>query len=48
MYVLSLYGSVLVLYREQDARWLTVRYDAERDRARTDREFFLSDAAGFE
>ena len=42
------YGSVLVLYRERDVRWLTVRYDAERDRARTDREFLLSDAAGFE
>lgn len=41
------YGSVLVLFREQDARWMTVRYDAERDRARVDREFFLSDAAGF-
>lgn len=41
------YGSVLVLYRERDARWLTVRYDAERDRAYTDREFFLSDATGF-
>ena len=42
------YGTVLVLYREHDARWLTVRYDAERERARTDREFLLSDAAGFE
>ena len=42
------YGSVLVLYRERDFRWLTVRYDAERDRASTDRQFFLSDAAGFE
>ena len=42
------YGSVLVLSRDQDARWMTVRYDAERDRARLDREFLLSDAAGFE
>jgi len=42
------YGSVLVLYRERDARWLTVRYDAKHDRACTDREFFLSDAVGFE
>ena len=42
------YGTVLVLYREHDARWLTVRYDAELERARTDREFLLSDAAGFE
>jgi superfamily II DNA or RNA helicase len=42
------YGTVLVLHREGNARWLTVRYDAERDRAYTDREFVLSDAAGFE
>jgi type III restriction enzyme len=41
------YGRVLVLYRENDARWLTVRYDAARDRALPDREFRLSDAAGF-
>lgn len=41
------YGSVLVLSRQGDARWVTVRYDADRDRAYTDREFVLSDAAGF-
>ncbi|MEI8121455.1 MAG: DEAD/DEAH box helicase family protein [bacterium] len=41
------YGNVLVLCRDQDIRWMTVRYDVERDIARIDREFFLSDAAGF-
>jgi len=41
------FGSVLVLFRDQDARWLTVRYDAEKDRAYTGPEFLLSDAAGF-
>lgn len=41
------YGNVLVLYRDQEVRWQVVRYDAERDRAYADREFFLSDAAGF-
>lgn len=41
------YGSVLVLYRDQDARWLTVRYNEESDRATTGGEFQLSDAARF-
>jgi superfamily II DNA or RNA helicase len=41
------YGRVLVLYRENDARWLTVRYDTARDRAVPDREFRLVDAVGF-
>jgi len=41
------YGNVLVLCRDQDVRWMTVHYDAERDIARIDREFFLSDASGF-
>lgn len=41
------YGHVLVLYRDRDARWLTVQYDAERERAYTENQFLLSDAAGY-
>lgn len=41
------YGNVLVLSRDRDIRWLTVRYDAEHDRAYVDREFHLSDAVNY-
>jgi hypothetical protein len=42
------YGSILGFNREQNARWQTVRYGAERARARTDHEFLLSAAEEFE
>jgi hypothetical protein len=41
------YDRVLVPCRDNDARWLTVRYDAARDRAVPDREFRLLDAVHF-
>lgn len=38
------YGQVLVLFRDNEARWMTVRYDSARDRAVPDREFRLVEA----
>ena len=43
----QVYGRVLVLYREGEARWMVVRYDEVQRRATLDREFRFSDAAGF-
>ena len=42
-----LYGRVLILARQAAAQWITVRYDAAQKRALLDKEFRLSDAAGF-
>jgi type III restriction enzyme len=41
------YGRVLILSLLGSAQWMTVRFDKERGRAVLDREFLLSDAAGF-
>ncbi len=40
-----IYGQVLILHREGDARWMTVRYDTAQGRPVLDREFRLSDAS---
>ena len=41
------YGRVLILSLLGTAQWMTVRFDKERGRAVLDREFLLSDAAGY-
>jgi hypothetical protein len=41
------YGRVLILNLVGNAQWMTVRFDKARGRAVLDREFLLSDAAGF-
>ena len=41
-----IYGQVLILHREGEARWMTVRYDAVQQRPVLDREFRLVDASG--
>jgi superfamily II DNA or RNA helicase len=40
------YGNVLILSL-QEGRWMTVRYDAQQNRAVLDRDFLLADAAGY-
>lgn len=41
-----IYGQVLILHREGEARWMTVRYDTSQHRPVLDREFRLVDARG--
>lgn len=41
-----IYGQVLILHREAEARWMTVRYDTAQRRPVLDREFRLIDASG--
>ncbi len=41
------YGRVLILSLQGGAQWMTVRYDEQRQKAVLDREFRLSDAAGY-
>jgi type III restriction enzyme len=42
-----IYGRVLILSLQGGAQWMTVRYDEQRQKAVLDREFRLSDAAGY-
>jgi type III restriction enzyme len=42
-----IYGRVLILFLQGGAQWMTVRYDEQRQKAVLDREFRLSDAAGY-
>ncbi len=41
------YGKVMILYRDGEARWMTVGYDAKRRVPHVKQEFRLADAAGF-
>jgi hypothetical protein len=41
------YGRVLILHLEGGARWMTVRYDKQREKAVLGDEFCLADAAGY-
>ena len=41
------YGRVLILYRDNTARWMTVRYDEKKRAPVLDAEFRLTNAAGF-
>ena len=41
-----IYGQVLILHQEGQARWMTVRYDTVQRRPVLDREFRLIDASG--
>jgi type III restriction enzyme len=41
------YGRVLILSRQGNTQWMTVRYDEQREKAILDREFLLADMAGY-
>lgn len=41
------YGRVLILNRQGNAQWMTVRYDERQQKAVLDQEFRLADAAGY-